>query len=306
MYNIPILTPEDEARQPINTSDGRPATYKAPINTNIDDPNPKYWIKLAKKECCESGKLYNIYRGPFSNKEEKIMTLSTRISNNLRSARDKSVSGHEEISHAELLYKGPGGGEANGWYTLRNQQEELGLITLSADEVTYDSFFKLTKKGYPYSTLMVIFCLSVNAFFGGLFVLCAMISGPEQEGKGVITVMSIIGVATFLILFFYFCFSQCCKKNLVNRLHTSDVEDIRTGRVVAKVYKLRGICLTHRNDLEIICHEKLSIPQLMGLFSLAILTLTQKFTGEKCDRESCHSSGDFYDSNWEHQQRVED
>jgi len=294
MYNVPILTPEDEARQPINTSDGRPATYKAPINTDIDDPNPKYWIKLAKREYCESGKLYNIYRGPFPNKEEIIMTLSTRISNSLRSARDKSVSGREGISHAELLYKGSGGGGGNGWYTLRNQQEELGLITLSCGTITHDSFFKLISKDLSETTNRIILYLSINLFLGGVLALLSFGDfKSEGDGIGGVIAFSIIFLGVFLILLFYFCFSQCCRKNFVKRLHSSDVEDITTGRVVAKVYRFRGIFLTHRNDLEIICHEKLSIPQLMGLFSLAILTLTKKYNGDNCDKESCFSGADY-------------
>jgi len=61
MYDIPILAPENEAGQPINTSYGHPAAYVTPINTRIGGANSKYWIEFAQKQCCESKKLYNAY-----------------------------------------------------------------------------------------------------------------------------------------------------------------------------------------------------------------------------------------------------
>jgi len=276
MHNVPILTPEDRAGQPISTSYDHYAAYRTPINTDIDDNNSKYWIKLAQEKCCGRGRLYNLYKGPFPNKEEKIMTLSTGTANNSSPAGDESVSGREEINHAELHYKGYKKSEDRDRYSLRSQQKKLGLIHLYYGKINYHPFFQLVLVSSHHTALTVIFMLVINLVLAAGLVY-ALASDPEARSDVVLIVFSIILVGVFVIQFCCFCLRPCYRKDAVSRLHTSNLEDITTGELVAKVYNLRGICLTHGNDLEIICHRELSIPQLMGLFSLAILSLDRKF-----------------------------
>ena len=277
MHNVPILTPEDRAGQPISTSYDHYAAYRTPINTDIDDHNSKYWIELAQEKPCGNGKLFNLYKGPFPNKEERIMTLSTETANNSCPAGDEWVSGREEINHAELRYERYQESEDCDRYSLRSQQEKLGLIDLYYRKIDYHPFFQLVLVSCYLRAFMVIIFFSINIVSAAVSV-CILAIGHEERSDVVIIVMSIISFAALFIQFCYFCIYPCYRKDAVSRLHISNLEDITTRELVAKVYNLRGICLTHRNDLEIICHRELSIPQLMGLFSLAILSLDEKFS----------------------------
>jgi len=272
MYNIPILAPEDRRQQPIDTSDGYSKVYGSSISTDTDGPNSKYWIEFAGRRPYTGEKLYNAYKGSFPDKTERIMDLSLGAIDNLSSAIDK------EIPHVELCYKGAG-----GKYSIRTQQEELGKVDLSYGRIDYDPFFELILISYCFcGTYVLMSFLIFNAIFAGISILVSLAiilvtSNYEFEYVMVPVTISIVSTVLTLILYYCFCFSPRYKENGVKRLHRVNVNDKKTRKVVAEVYNLRGSCFSHDKDLEILCHRTLTMPELMGLFSLAVLSLTNGF-----------------------------
>jgi len=272
MYNVPILTPEDRTQQPIDTSDDYSKAYRSPISTDIDGPNSKYWIEFVEKKAHGGEELYNAYKGSFSNKRERIMTLSLGTAATLCTARDK------EIPHLELCYTG-----YTGKYNIKNQEEELGKVDVSYGWIRYDPLFEviLTSSCFLRSYIIMGF-LIFNGIFAGISILVSLgiiliTFNHEFQYTEVPIKISVVSTSLAFILYWWYCFCPCCKKNAVKRFYRIDVEDKKTRKLVAQIHNLRGVCFSHEKDLEITCYRKLTMPQLMGLLSLGVLSLTKEF-----------------------------
>jgi hypothetical protein len=290
MNNAPILAPEDRViqtgehiiGQPIDTSAGYPTVYKSPIDTGIGDTNPKYWIECIQDNKCGEKSLYDIHKDLFPTQSEKIMSCSeTAI--NLCNPGNELVFRHKGMVQAKLCYKR--GNELTGRYSysLMNQQEELGLVYVynnSEDKIDFYPFFELTRINSRCSSIIGLLII-VIILAGTLLV------GTKVEGA-VPMVIGIILAVLVLIAFCYNCLSPSCEKDGVNRLHTSNVKDMRSGGLVAKVYSLRGSCGSHSNDIEIICYRSLNTAQLLGLFCLTILSSSKKKREERRRRNNAH------------------
>jgi len=145
--------------------------------------------------------------------------ISIETAYNSRPARDELVDGHEGISHAELRYKGESGPERCDNYSLRNQQEELGLVHLYHANVNYYPFFQLILINHCYCcSHMIIPFLIFNGICAGTFVY-NLASQPQKTLDVTLIVLSIISVELFYILSCHFCSCPGYRKDAVSRLH---------------------------------------------------------------------------------------
>jgi len=283
MYYAPILAPEDGVEQPkeyavgqpIDASDSYPKIYGVPVNTDVEDPNAKYWIECVQGESCGDKGLYNIHKGLYPNSEKKIMTCSKETVNGLCTTGDELVFKRKGITQAELRYVRMQLLTGRCTYSLRNQQGELGLVYVyndDNDKIDYYPFFQLVRIDSRLSTsiitLIFLCLLGVGLYLAVTYGQIAMI-------------ISAIVLLLLFILCCYSCLSPSCQEDGVNRLHTSDVKDITNHQLVAKVYSLRGTCGSHSNDIEIICRRAVTTAQLMGLISLAILSASKRKRDER-------------------------
>jgi len=278
MSDIPILAPEDKAEQPrqypvgkpLNALDGYSMVQGTFVNSDMDCPNPKYWIERIQSESCQNHSLYNIRRSPCPNPGEIIMTCSKETVHDSCSSGDKLVFKRKGITRGELHYI-VGKKSMDHWsYSLRDQQGELGLIygyNDNSGRMDYHPFFQLSRiNNRSFALLITILGLL-------LLVLGIYLASSYEEMR---VTMSIIFFLIILIFCCYSCFSPSCQEDGVKRLHISNVLDITTRQLVAKVYSLAGTCGNFSNDMEIICHRTVTTAQLMGLISLAMLSTSNK------------------------------
>jgi len=269
MYNTPILTPEDGVKQAIDISDGYSGVYGITANDLICDPKSDYWIEDVKNEDFIRKGPYNIYKGPFPNKEEIIMSCSKQAIKGVYSDIDELVFSHKGIVQAELRCEKEDILEKRITLSLRSQQKELGVVYRyhGISTINYYPFFRLVSapEGCCYKTMacIVVFSLVIAVF--SIFYLCA--------DENIITIlMTKISVGICFAMFSYFFCCQSCTKDGVRRLHTYNVIDMKTYKLVAEVYKLETVCCNQSFYRELICHREMTRSQLMGLFSLVMLS----------------------------------
>jgi len=260
MYNTPILTPEDGVKQPIDTSDDYPGAYGTPANDPICDPKFYYWI--------DNGGI--MYKGPFPNKEEVIMTCSREFTTGVYCPIDEFVFRDKGIVLAELRCEKEDTLERRITLSLRSQQKELGVVYRrhDIDLVTYSPFFLLTCARIDLRSPIIIYPLVLAVFLGisGIMFLLVL-----WTILGLLVIAILIGICIAYRCHVYHC-CKFCMKNEVRRLHTYNVNDINTIKVVAKVYTLRKDRHGLSDGTELSCRREMTRSQLMGLFSLIMLS----------------------------------
>ena len=268
MYNTPIFTPEDRVEQAIDTSDDYPGVYGTPANDLICDPKSDYWIEDVKNEDLIGVETYNIYKGPFPNKEEIIMTCSKEVTKGAYCSIDELVFRHKGIVQAELRCEKEDTLEKYITFSLRSQQKELGLVYKyhGIDTINYYPFFRLVTMPME-CWCKIKLCFALSSLLMMLFSIGNLIRDPS-----IITLLiATTCVGIFLtILFRYSC--KCCAKDGVTRWDIYGVIDMNTYEVVAKVYRLDTLGCNQSHYREFSCHREMTRSQLMGLFSLVMLS----------------------------------
>jgi len=269
MYNTPILTPEDGVEQPIDTSDGYPGAYGITANDLICDPKSDYWIENVRNKDFIGKGPYNIYKGPFPNKEEKIMTCSKQAIKGVYSSIDELVFRHKGIVQAELRCEKEDILEKRITLSLRSQQKELGVVYRyhGIKTIDYYPLFRLVSMPMEccYKTMG---CILVFSLVIGLISIVPLCLNPDIPT----IVMTTTFVGICFASFSYYCCCQSCMKDGVRRLHTYIVIDMKTYKLVAEVYKLETVCCNQSHYRELICHREMTRSQLMGLFSFIMLS----------------------------------
>jgi len=270
MYNTPILTPEDRVEQAIDISDGYSGVYGTPANDLICDAKSDYWI--GNTTPC------NIYKGPFPNKEEIIMTCSRESTTGVYSPIDELVFKDKGIVQAELRCEKEDILEKRITLSLRSQQKELGLVYRyhDTDTINYYPLFRLVSvpEGCCYGCCYPCCDRTTNCFTGlslglGVFSIILLAQGCGAQNIIMILIAIIFFGTCFPCLFSHYCFEKC-RQSGVHRLHKYSVVDMNTCKLVAKVYKVE-IPSKKSHYTEFSCRREMTRSQLMGLFSLVML-----------------------------------
>jgi len=264
MYNTPILTPEDGVKQPIDTSDGYSGVYKTSANDLTRNSKSDYWIEYGQDEGL-TGEWGYIYKGPFLNREEKITTCSKETIQGLRSSIDEFVFRDKGIVQAELRCQKEDVVAERITYSLRNQQEELGLMYMRnySPNIDYYPFFKLIPSSMG-CCQKTIACLTLVSLPIGFFSIIYLISQLSIISVLITTIFGGISIGGF-------CYFDCRQRREETRSHVWNVMDAKTDKLVAKVYHRKEVEPNRPPCTEIICRRKIRRSQLMGLFSLVIL-----------------------------------
>eukprot|EP00826_Nyctotherus_ovalis_P051122 TRINITY_DN6374_c0_g2_i5.p1 TRINITY_DN6374_c0_g2~~TRINITY_DN6374_c0_g2_i5.p1 ORF type:complete len:210 (-),score=26.09 TRINITY_DN6374_c0_g2_i5:131-760(-) len=177
----------------------------------------------------------------------------------------------DETELAKLIRKPGYQSPTRTAYTLTNQTEELGTVYKYHDEKNKLDFAPHLKlRFYDTPSNFTRYCMIITMIISMVLVLGILVP-LLSTARFVIWILLGFILVSFVLFILQICFAPLCQPGDVIREVGPEVTGLESDEVYADLYFLKGAFCKHCDDIELYCFKSLTMPQLMGLVSMAIL-----------------------------------